>query len=154
MAAAISSVLNGGTYYQPKLIDKTIDSDGNETVYQPKVVRENVVSPAVGKTIQDFMEGVVNFNFAAYGMEGLRPDYLVGGKTGTAQITRPEGGYYDDRFNGMFMGFVGGDKPQYVVVVRVNEPGIAGYAGSQAAGPVFSDTVDMLINNFAVTPKQ
>lgn len=86
-------------------------------------------------------------------MKQLRSNYSIGGKTGTAQIARPEGGYYEDRFNGMFMGFVGGDKPEYVIVVRVNDPRIAGYAGSQAAAPIFSSTVDMLINNFAVSPR-
>ena len=51
------------------------------------------------------------------------------------------------------MGFVGGDKPQYVIAVRVNEPKIAGYAGSKAAGPIFSNLATMLIDNVGVTPK-
>jgi len=78
---------------------------------------------------------------------------MVGGKTGTAQIAKPGGGYYEDRYNGSFTGFVGGDKPQYVVVVRVNEPHVPGYAGSKAAGPIFSATANMLIDNFGVLPK-
>ncbi len=63
------------------------------------------------------------------------------------------GGYYDDQFNGSYIGFVGGDKPQYVIVVRVNEPKIGGYAGSKAAAPLFSDIATFLIGNFNVTPK-
>jgi cell division protein FtsI (penicillin-binding protein 3) len=50
-------------------------------------------------------------------------EYIVGGKTGTAQIADPSGGYYGDKYNGTYMGFVGGDKPQYVIVVRVNSRG-------------------------------
>jgi cell division protein FtsI/penicillin-binding protein 2 len=51
------------------------------------------------------------------------------------------------------MGFVGGDKPEYVIVVRVNEPGIKGYAGSKAAAPIFTNLTNMLINNFNVSPR-
>jgi len=153
MGAAISSVVNGGNYYQPTLIDKYIKQDGTVTKVNPRLVKDNVVSKQTSKTIRQFMQEVVKANHAVYGMEELNPNYSIGGKTGTAQITRPEGGYYEDRFNGMFMGYVGGNKPQYVIVVRVNDPGIYGYAGSRAAGPIFSDTAEMLINNFAVTPK-
>lgn len=86
-------------------------------------------------------------------MKKPRPQYIIGGKTGTAEIPKSGGGYYDNKFNGTFMGFVGGDNAQYVVVVRVNEPGIAGYAGSKAAAPIFGALTDMLIDNFNVAPK-
>lgn len=153
LGAAISSVLNGGTYYKPYLVDKVVLPDGEEKVTQPEVVRRDVVSPAVSGTIKDFMQQVVQTNHTVYGMATVPANYSIGGKTGTAQITRPEGGYYEDKYNGMFMGFVGGDKPEYVVIIRVNEPGIPGYAGSRAAGPIFTATMQMLINNFAVQPK-
>jgi cell division protein FtsI/penicillin-binding protein 2 len=153
MGSALSSVVNGGTYFKPTLVDKTIDSEGVAKDNKPVVVEKKVVSPAVSKSMVKLLEAVVTKNYQLYKMKQLRPNYSIGGKTGTAQITKPEGGYYEDRFNGMFMGFVGGDNPEYVIVVRVNEPGISGYAGSQAAAPIFSSTVDMLINNFAVSPR-
>lgn len=153
VGAAISSVINGGTYYKPHLVDKVVQSDGKDAVTQPEVVRRDVVSPAVSGTIRDFMQQVVQTNHLVYGMQTVPANYSIGGKTGTAQITRPEGGYYEDKYNGMFMGFVGGDKPEYVIIVRVNEPGIPGYAGSRAAGPIFTAATQMLINNFAVAPK-
>lgn len=153
VGAAISSVINGGTYYRPYLVDKVTLPDGEEKVTQPEVVQKDVVSPAVSATIKDFMQQVVQTNHTVYGMKTVPANYSIGGKTGTAQITRPEGGYYEDKYNGMFMGFVGGDKPEYVIIVRVNEPGIPGYAGSRAAGPIFTAASQMLINNFAVSPK-
>lgn len=153
MGAALSSVLNGGTYYQPRLMDKVINTDESEYVVKPKVLATNVVKPEVSKNIQKFMQNVINNNYQVYGFKALRPQYMIGGKTGTAQITKAGGGYYEDRFNGMFTGFVGGDKPQYVVVVRVNEPHVPGYAGSKAAGPIFVDLANMLIDNFNVLPK-
>ncbi len=144
LAAALASTVNGGTYYQPHLVETS----------QPKVVRKDVVNPAVSRTMQSMMEYVFDKNQRLYGATRQYPAYSIGGKTGTAQVARPEGGYYDNLFNGTFMGFVGGNEPEYVIVVRVNRPKIAGYAGSQAAAPLFVNLATMLLDNFGVTPRQ
>jgi cell division protein FtsI (penicillin-binding protein 3) len=148
MSAALSSVINGGTYYQPQLVDKTIDSSGVSHKVAPKVLESHVVSPQVGAQIQSLMESVVKFQGLQFGS-----NYIVGGKTGTAQIANPAGGYYADKYNGTYIGFVGGDKPEYVVMVRVNEPGIGGFAGMASARPIFASIVHMLIDNLGVAPK-
>jgi cell division protein FtsI/penicillin-binding protein 2 len=149
MAAALSAVVNGGTYYQPSLVAQVGDRPGS-----PKVVRRGVVSPAVSKQMQSLMAGVVQTKVdQGFNIMRFPAGYVVGGKTGTAQIADPAGGYYGDRFNGTFIGFVGGDKPQYVIMVAVKQPKIAGYAGTTAAMPLFADLAHMLINNFNVTPQ-
>lgn len=155
MAAALSSIVNGGTYYQPHLVEKTIDNTGKATTKKPNILRRNVVSPQVSSQMQSLLGYVVKSHYEIGGFSYLKfPDnYIVGGKTGTAQIANPEGGYYVNKFNGTYIGFVGGDKPQYVIAVRVNEPGIGGYAGSGAAQPLFADLAHMLINDFNVAPK-
>lgn len=149
MGAALSSVINGGTYYRPRLVDAYINGQGEEQTVAPEIVRSDVVSPGVSQTMIELMEYTARKNRYT----NMRPGYVIGGKTGTAQITRPEGGYYEDKYNGTFIGFVGGDKPQYTIVVLVREPKIPGYAGSQAAAPIFSNVVNMLIDSLAVTPK-
>ncbi len=149
MAAAVSSVVNGGTYYQPTLVAGTYDESGEYSGSDAKVVNDNVVSSEVSSTIVDFMQTVLKGNSVT--RKYARDGYIVGGKTGTAEIARPEGGYYEDRFNGTYSGFVGGDRPEYVILVRVNDPKIPGYAGSQAAGPLFGSIANMLIDNFSVT---
>jgi cell division protein FtsI (penicillin-binding protein 3) len=153
MAAAFSAIINGGIYYQPYLVDQKTDAVGKTTVTQPKVLNAHVVSPQVSDEIRPLLEYVVKNHF-------LRPAfnqdlYSVGGKTGTAQIADPHGagGYKEHDFNGTYLGFVGGDKPQYVIAVRVNDPKIAGYAGAQAAMPIFTNVGHMLIDNFGVTPR-
>lgn len=154
MGAALAAVVNGGTYYQPHLIDSIVNSDGTKHKKDPKVVKSNVVSPEVSKNIQIFMNYTMQKNKLTYGVNSLRPEYSYGGKTGTAQIPKPEGGYYDDRYNGTFLGFIGGDEPEYVIVVRIREPrNISGYAGAKAAAPVYFKLADMLINNYGVKPK-
>ena len=153
LAAAISSVINGGSYYKPRLVDGITDGSGIFSPKKAEKIRSDVVKPEVSKIIQNLMEYTVEKNHSFYGMPVLRTQYGVGGKTGTAEIPKPGGGYYDDKFNGMFTGFVGGDHPEYVIVVRVNEPKISGYAGARAAAPIFSNITNMLIDNFGVTPK-
>ena len=82
-----------------------------------------------------------------------KTNYIFGGKTGTAQIAKPGGGYYDHLFNGTYAGFVGGDKPQYVIVVFVDKPTNGGYAGTAAAQPIYGKIAHMLTNDSYVTPK-
>ncbi|HVX58354.1 MAG TPA: penicillin-binding protein 2 [Candidatus Saccharimonadales bacterium] len=155
MAAALSSALNGGTYYQPHLVDRVIDSSGKTTLKKPVVVKNNVVSPKVSSDLQKLMEYVVAQHYTTGGFTYLNfpANYSVGGKTGTAQIANPNGGYYANKFNGTYAGFVGGDKPQYVIVVYNIQPGVPGYAGSYGGQPVFADLAHMLINDGDVTPK-
>ncbi len=153
MGSALSAVINGGVYYRPHLVEQVTDSSGKVTKTGSPVVRKDVVSPKVSEQMVGLMKGVVDRNWLLYGLDRPNDKYVIGGKTGTAEIAKPNGGYYADRFNGTFMGFIGGAKPQYVIVVRVNDPAIAGYAGSRAAAPIFSDLAKMLVNNFNVTPK-
>lgn len=151
MIAAVASVVNGGTYYKPTLIAGTLTEDGEVERRAPEVVREGVVSSEVSRTIVDYMQQALLHN--SFTRTVARDGYIIGGKTGTAEIANPAGGYYTDRFNGTYVGFVGIEKPEYVIITRVNEPKIDGYAGTRAAAPLFMSTVNMLIDNFAVSSR-
>ncbi len=154
MAAAVASVLNGGTYYQPYLVDQTIDAYGKTTTTKPKVLKTNVVSPKVSQEMVPLMQYVVQQHLAeGFPYLNFSPDYSVGGKTGTAEVAQPGGGYYKDKYNGTYVGFVGGDHPQYVIVVFNVMPNVPGYAGSYGGQPVFADLAHMLIDNSFVTPR-
>ena len=153
MGAAFASIVNGGVYYKPTLIESKTDSDGKTLKQQPKIIKSDVVKAGVSSELVDMLQITYEHNRVVYGMRQTRPEYSIGGKTGTAQISKPTGGYYDDLFNGMYLGFVGGDKPQYVIVVRVDKPHIAGYAGSKAAAPIFVKLANMVIDSYGVTPK-
>jgi len=155
MASALSSVINGGTYYQPQLVSQVVSSSGKVTMEQSTVVRKNVVKPQVSQEMQSLMEYVVaqHLNPGGFTYLNFPSNFIVGGKTGTAQVANPAGGYYNDKFNGTYAGFVGGDKPQYIIIVYNIEPNVAGYAGSYGGQPVFADLAHMLINGSYVTPK-
>ncbi len=152
VAAGLSSMINGGTYYKPRLVEKYISADGSVSQNAAQIVRTGVVKPSTGRDIRQLMEYVVNRNHVLYGLPTLPAGYMIGGKTGTPEIANPNGGYYTDRFNGTFMGFVGGNRPTYVVVIRVNQPHVHVfyYAGAAAAAPIFSRVAMTLINNYGV----
>jgi cell division protein FtsI/penicillin-binding protein 2 len=153
MAAALSSILNGGTYYQPTLVSQTISPSGQVSVNKPKVLEKNVVSPKVGPELIPLMQNVVTtYYHEGYSFMNFSPNYIVGGKTGTAQLAQPGGGYYSNIFNGTYVGFVGQTKPQYVIVVFNIKPNVPGYAGALGGQPVFADLAHMLINDGYVAP--
>lgn len=136
MISAFNATINGGIYYKPFLVE------GNQ-----KAIRTDTVKPEISKVLRDMNENSVQNNYRFL----KRPGYKVGGKTGTAEVPKPGGGYYDDRYNGTFVGYVGGDSPEYTIIVRVNEPKVPGYAGTAAAAPMFGKVMDMLIQNYSVT---
>jgi cell division protein FtsI (penicillin-binding protein 3) len=49
------------------------------------------------------------------------PGYEVGGKTGTADKVRPEGGYYTDRVIASFASIFPTSDPKYALVIALDE---------------------------------
>lgn len=150
-AGAMSAAINGGTYYKPHLVAESTDAAGKTTKHDPVVVKDDVVSDKTSQELIPLLEYVVQKHRFSRSFD--QKAYAVGGKTGTAQIANPEGGYLANDYNGTYLGFVGGDKPQYVIAIFVYRPKIAGYAGSQAAQPIFGDVAHMLLDNYGVIPK-
>lgn len=153
LGAATVAAVNGGTYYKPSIVEAYIDQDGHTEKQDPIIIKRDVIKASASKDLRSFMEHTVDKNKLTYGVHNLRPEYSYGGKTGTAEIPNPSGGYYNDRQNGTYVGYIGGDTPEYVIVVAMHEPKVSGYAGAKAAAPVFFKLSDMLINNFGVKPK-
>lgn len=154
VAGAMSAVLNGGTYYRPHLVAATSTDDGRMIDTKPEEVVADVVSPEVSKAMVPLLQYVVDNHKIRPAFDQSR--YVVGGKTGTAQIAKPTGGYYEDEFNGTYLGFVGGEQPDYVIAVFIHKPkvGKGQYAGTAAAQPVFADIAHALINTGYVMPRR
>ena len=71
-----------------------------------------------------------------YAEETLIPGYVVGGKTGTAQIWDPEShSWLENTYNHTFVGFVGAERPEAVILVRIHdtEPDVQQPLGARAA---------------------
>jgi cell division protein FtsI (penicillin-binding protein 3) len=152
MTSSMSAVINGGTLYKPQVVDfyrKPGQAGGRDVGTQ--VADDSVVSEKTSEQIRAMMETVVERG----GGFGARIDgYRVGGKTGTAQLPHPDGGYYEDKEIGTFIGFAPVADPQYIMMVRMDQPTTPGFAGSVAAGPVFGDIMEQLLRYKGVPPAQ
>ena len=152
MTSSMSAVINGGTLYQPHLVDYQVKPDGTVINNQPEVLAEGVVSPETSAEIRKMMADSVQAG-GGYAVNQRVPEHNLGGKTGTAEIPDENGGYKSGSYIGSFIGFAPVDEPRYIVMVRVDEPDtIFGYAGSAAGGPVFGDIMEWLVKYEGVSP--
>ena len=108
LAAAYAGVLNGGTAVSPTLLAREAPAPG-----------ARVVSERVSAATRDMLRQVVTRGTASFARV---PGYAVGGKTGTADKPRPQGGYFEDRVVATFAAVFPVDDPAYVLVVTLDEP--------------------------------
>lgn len=132
LVAAYGAIANGGRLMEPHLV-KEIRSAGGDLVYRarPRVVRR-VLSPGVAREVQRMLLAVVE------GGTAMRADlatYQIGGKSGTARRTVEGKGYVEGNYTASFVGLFPVDKPQYVVLVKLDSPRGA-YYGGEIAAPV------------------
>ncbi|HEY5268497.1 MAG TPA: penicillin-binding transpeptidase domain-containing protein, partial [Candidatus Saccharimonadales bacterium] len=148
--SAESAILNGGTYYQPNLVQSITNPNTNTTsIISTKIVKKNIIKSNVSLEIQQLMEGVYTADYPIWGTTPPRSGYITGGKTGTAQVGI-NGQYSNTIYNGTYIGFIGRTKPDYVIFVQIYNPytsqSIYDTAGKVAAAPVFGAITDVLAN--------
>jgi cell division protein FtsI/penicillin-binding protein 2 len=150
MVTAVSAIANGGKMYQPYLVDQTISPDGTESSRTlPRVVNDHVISAQAAHDITAMMQVVVEHGS---GYLAHLPGYNIAGKTGTAQIPRADGkGYEDNKNIGSFVGFGPVEDPRFVLMVRINEPQINGFAETTTV-PVFANISKWLLQYYAIPP--
>jgi cell division protein FtsI (penicillin-binding protein 3) len=107
LATAYASLLNGGLQVTPTLLKREEYTPG------PRVVSEDTSRQA-----REMLRQVVARGTASLGDV---PGYRVGGKTGTADKPRPQGGYYEDKVIATFATVFPADDPAYVLVVTLDE---------------------------------
>lgn len=114
--AAICSAINGGYYYQPHVVSKIMNEDGDVIKDIQPVVTKQTVSSDVSALIRQYMGAVMESD--GTGATAKVDGYSMGGKTGTAQKYPRE----DKKYLVSFIGFAPLDDPQVVVYVVVDEP--------------------------------
>ncbi|KNE20080.1 penicillin-binding protein [Virgibacillus pantothenticus] len=121
---AATAIANNGKMLQPYIIDKLTEADKQKPIKekQPKVVGEPI-SKATSKQVLQLLDLAVNGEHAT-GKNFQLDGYKVGGKTGTAQIPNPDGGYLIGRENYIFsfLGMAPIDNPQLMMYVSVKQP--------------------------------
>jgi len=144
---ATNVVANGGKLMQPYIVDKVVNVSGKEDVRQPKQIAQ-VIRADTAKKVTDMMVSVV---VNGHGKKAAVIGYKVAGKTGTAQVPSPGGGYYADRHIGSFAGFAPADNPRFTMLVRLDNPRNVDWAESSAA-PTFGTMAKRLLDYMKVAP--
>ncbi len=150
IARAYSVFANDGILVRPRLIEKVIHSDGREEVFRPEEVRR-VLSSEAAKTMGVMLRSVV---VNGHGKHADVPGYLVGGKTGTAQVAKKNEKGYDETLSiGSFAGYAPINDPKFVIAVKLDHPKNVEWAESSAA-PVFGKMMKFLLDYEGIEPTE
>lgn len=147
MAAAVSSVANGGTLYEPRILRTVIRDDGTRTPVKPRAVRQTI-RPETAATLTTIMEQVVERGTAK---AAQMPGFTVAGKTGTA-AKLINGRYSGTNYNASFVGFVPSRAPALTIIVVIDSPHTKGHTGGAAAAPVFQRIANASLRYLGVGP--
>jgi cell division protein FtsI (penicillin-binding protein 3) len=146
MAAGFSSLVNGGSYYAPTIIDGYMQDGEFRQNSAPSPVARGVISAS---TAQQTKKAMRDARGAFWNDD--KPGYNIGGKTGTAQVG-VAGGYSDTDFVGSYVGFGGGNEAEYVIMVRVSGKG-KDLQGARDAMPIFTEISNWLLDYLKIQPK-
>ena len=147
MAAAVSSVANGGELIQPRVV-RAVIRDGVRTPVPKKVVRRTIEDKEALAQLTTMMEKVVEDGTAR---NARIAGFTIAGKTGTAaQIVN--GRYSTSLWNASFVGFVPSRKPEFTLIVVIDAPHTKGHTGGAAAAPVFKRIAEATLRHTAVPP--
>lgn len=145
---ALGALANGGTMVQPHLISavrldsgitRMLDWGSAVPVFSDVAVRETarMMTRVVDEKLKNGKAKI--------------PTMSVAAKTGTAQRTRPGGGYHTDRFFHSFTGFFPSYHPRFIILLYTDDPKGVEYA-SETLDTTFLDLVHFLIDYYAVPP--
>jgi len=150
LISAFSSLINGGTYYKPRVFKNKLFN--NKIIYTNKIVKINkVISKKTSLKIIDLLRAAVE-----KGSTGHRAysKYLdIGGKTGTAQISGINiPGYLKDSYNSIFIGGFPLYKPKFSILVVLYKMKKKYYGGVSSA-PLFKDIAQNIALYYNIIPK-
>lgn len=161
LAAAFSSVVNGGKYYTPriiagKMLDDVLVNDNEEGGIEP--VRQ-AISEQSSATMREMLYGT---RYYKRGVNGVDKDgYYIGGKTGTGQVVvqKEDGTWaYSDPLGetaATYVGFGGteGELPEYVIAVRIWGADYH-FDGGDDAMPMFDKISNFMIDYLKIKPRE
>ena len=133
LVTAYSAIANGGELLEPHIVKEIRASNGDVLYKADKRVVRRVISPEVARTVQQMLLGVVQGGTAT---KADLQTFAVAGKSGTARRTQLGQGYGAGNYTASFVGLFPGNDPQYVVLVKLDNPQGSHYAGGDIAAPV------------------
>lgn len=149
MLRTLSVIINEGKKMTPFLVSARMDKNGNKEIISPEKIDDQVISKESADTVRKMLVNVLDEGMA----NGKWKDknYKVGAKTGTAQLTKPNGGYYDDKFLHSYFTFFGeGENQIAILVFQVNPK--KGQLASLTLTLSVNKLKDFLINYYQIPP--
>ena len=114
-----------------------------------EVVGQRVLPASVTSQINVLLEKVVSAEGTA--KRAAVPAYRVAGKTGTVHKVSATGGYEEDRYQAIFVGFAPVSEPRFVLAVMVDEPK-GKYFGGEIAAPAFARIMSDALRVHGIKP--
>lgn len=145
LAAAYSTLANGGVWTEPKLVSATTGPHGKVRPSNAPATKRVISEPTAQKMVK-ILTGVVE---RGTGIEAQIPGYNVAGKTGTAQKPLETGGY-GNSYVSSFAGFAPSTDPAIVVVVILDDP--SPIWGGSTAAPTFKLITEYALRHLGIAP--
>lgn len=148
LGGAFCSLINGGDYYQPHIVKKITDANGNTIKSMDDTLIKQTVSENTSNTIKGYLYSTVSEG--GTGKYAKVNGYSMGGKTGTAQkVPRGQGNYLVS-----FIGYAPQENPQIMVYVIVDEPNAEDEAHSSYAQGIAKDIFAQVLPYLNIYPDQ
>jgi cell division protein FtsI/penicillin-binding protein 2 len=149
--SAYSAIANKGVEMRPYVVAKEVDANGKAQVTQPQQIAQIFSSDTAGK-LTSMLQQVAQTNLYKTSINIPNYDaYKIAGKTGTAQVPSPNGGYMPNTTIQSFAGFFPADNPQFVVLVKLDYPN--SQWADYSAAPTFGQIAQFLINYYQIAPE-
>jgi len=132
LVAAYASLANGGELLQPHIIREIRGPDGDLLYKARRRALRRIFSEDIANEVRDLLKSVVDSGTAVKADLAL---FQMAGKSGTARRTEKGKGYVEGNYTASFVGLFPANKPQYVVLVKLDSPRRA-YYGGEIAAPV------------------
>ncbi len=151
-AAAFSTVVNGGYYYQPHVVKQILSADGTSVETVEPILLRQPISTSVSKLVRRYLKTAVQ---EGTGRKSQVPGYLTGGKTGTAEKIDPaDGTRWKGHYVVSFIGAAPIDDPQVVLYVVIDEPNVAEQADSTYPQVLFRQIATELFPYMGIYPTE
>ena len=147
VAAGFSAIINGGVYYQPTVLAGTV-KNGIFKAQAPKVIDGQVVKNTTSTQVRQMLTEARRLYYKNVDRAG----YEIGGKTGTSEKI-VDGKYVENQTIATYLGYGGTNRPEYVIMIRVDGKGKY-LAGNTDAAPIFTDISNWLIDYLKLYPKE
>lgn len=141
-----SAIANGGKLMRPYVVAALRNEHGVRVATKPEIIG-TPFSAKTAAAIRGMLVSVVDNGFD----KARIPRYDIAGKTGTAQIASPDGGYLEGQYNHSFVGFAPASDPKFVIFIRMEKPQGITFA-ADSLSPAFKDMASFLLNYFNVPP--